>query len=117
MAFNYPIGSLGAPKMASKHAPAKNILDAADMEHDGEMEPHHEAIHEHLHQMHEQTGEAHSHVEHHDDGTHTSHHVDKEGEVTGPHSHANLEALKDHMDNFLNEEEHEGDGEEHEAAY
>jgi len=76
----------------------------------GEMQPHHAAIHEHLQNMHSQTGEAHSHVEHHDDGIHTLHHVDKSGEVHGPHDHENLEELKGHMDKFLDEEGQEGEG-------
>lgn len=49
---------------------------------------------------------AHSHV-HHADGMHTSHHA-KDGAVEGPHDHENLEALKQHMGKFLNEEENEG---------
>jgi hypothetical protein len=81
-------------------------------EEQGELEPHHEQIHEHLRSMHEQTGEAHSHVEHHGDGTHTSHHVTKEGEVTGPHHHNTAEEAKAKLDEFFNEEakepQHEG---------
>lgn len=110
--FNFPIGGGGKPA-------AKPMAKAAPMaeEHEpeeGEMQPHHEAIHEHLQNMHAQTGESHSHIEHHEGGAHTSHHITKEGEVHGPHDHANLEALKGHMDKFLGEEEHEGehDGEE-----
>ena len=66
-------------------------------------------VEEHLKSMHAETGEAHSHVAHHIDGSHTSHHIDEAGEVTGPHDHENTEALKDHMDQFLNEEDHEGE--------
>jgi len=66
-------------------------------------------INDHLANMHEQDGKAHSHVIHHGDGTHTSHHVDENGEVSGPHDHENLQALKDHFDQFLNEESHEGE--------
>lgn len=55
----------------------------------------------------------HSVMEHHEDDSHTSHHHD--GETSGPHDHQNLQALKDHMDKFLNEENTEytdkqGDG-------
>lgn len=67
-----------------------------------------EAIHAHLKARHAETGNAHSHVEHHFDGSHTSHHVDEHGEVHGPHDHENLEALKSHMNQFLGEEEQEG---------
>ena len=63
----------------------------------GEMEPHHAAIHEHLRAMHEETGEAHSHVEHHADGSHTSHHVSAEGEISGPHHHENSDVMAEHM--------------------
>lgn len=66
-----------------------------------------ESIHEHLRERHAETGHAHSHIEHHGDGTHTSHHIDAEGETSGPHDHENMEALKDHMDQFLNEEGNE----------
>jgi hypothetical protein len=76
-------------------------------EEQGELEPHHEQIHEHLRSMHEQTGEAHSHIEHHGDGTHTSHHVTREGEVTGPHHHASAEELVEHLKEHLPEEERE----------
>lgn len=67
----------------------------------------HGEIHAHLSKMHEATGHAHSHIEHHADGHHTSHHISAEGEHSGPHDHENLEALKDHMDRFLGEEENE----------
>lgn len=80
-------------------------------------ESHHAAIHEHLKDMHEATGHAHSHIEHHGDGRHTSHHIDASGSVSGPHDHENLEALKDHMGQFLDEEGQEGDeGEDEQEA-
>lgn len=34
-----------------------------------------EQIHGHLEEMHAATGHAHSHVQHHKDGSHTSHHI------------------------------------------
>ena len=73
-------------------------------EQSSEMQPHQEAIQEGLKAAHEGTGEAHSHIEHHEDGSHTSHHIGKDGEMSGPHDHENIEALKDHMDQFLEEE-------------
>lgn len=82
-----------------------------------EMQPHHEQIHEHLRNMHEQTGEAHSHVEHHEDGSHTSHHVNRGGEVHGPHDHSNIEELKSAMDQFLSEEGGEEDEPEGKEGY
>lgn len=58
----------------------------------------------HLSALHAASGGKHIHV--HDDGlgTITSHHVGEDGEVQGPHNHENIEALKQHMDQFLNEE-------------
>lgn len=56
----------------------------------------------HMGMRHEPEG-AHSHVHHAEEG-HTSHHG-KDGEVSGPHDHENLEALKSHMGKFLDEEE------------
>jgi hypothetical protein len=55
------------------------------------------SIHGHLQSMHEQTGNAHSHIEHHFDGHHTSHHISEHGEMSGPHEHPNTEALNAHM--------------------
>ena len=81
----------------------------AEPEEQGQMQPHQEAIHEHLRAMHEQTGGAHSHVEHHEGGAYTSHHVSKGGEVNGPHEHANLEELKSAFDRFIDEEGAERD--------
>lgn len=91
-------GGFGKEKEAPKHEP----------EEDGG-EDHHQAIREHLEEMHQKTGHAHSHVEHHGDGTHTSHHISAEGEHSGPHNHANLEELKDSFDQFVGEEGHEGE--------
>lgn len=62
---------------------------------------------------HHHPDEMHSHVHHHEDGGHTSHHM-KDGAVSGPHDHENMDALKSHMDKFLDEEKNEssdyGDG-------
>lgn len=119
--FIPPFGTRGTTGGAKKSTPKErgagvlggkeHQMDAGGMDGgDG----HHEEIHEHLRNMHEATGHAHSHIEHHEDGSHTSHHIDEGGEMHGPHDHANLEALKDHMDNFLDEEGKEG---EHEGGY
>lgn len=101
--MKYGKGYLGG----SKEAPMpheSNPVDAGGEEH-------HEAIRQHLESMHQQTGHAHSHVEHHGDGRHTSHHISADGEHSGPHDHENLEELKNSFDQFANEEEHEGDHE------
>ena len=61
----------------------------------------------HLGKHHEQG--KHMHV--HSDGMeHTTHHAEDGGEVQGPHSHENIEALKEHLGQFFNEESHEGSG-------
>ena len=48
----------------------------------------------------------HMHIEH-DGMAPKSHQVGEDGEPEGPHDHANMEALKQHMDQFLSEEENE----------
>lgn len=58
-------------------------------------------IHEHLQAMHEMTGNAHTHVEHHMDGHHTSHHISSEGAMSGPHEHGSTEEVKQGMDQNL----------------
>lgn len=69
-------------------------------------------VHEHLAAMHAQSGGKHMHV--HSDGmTHTTHHVGEDGEVQGPHNHENIEALKDHLGKFFDEEANEWSGEDY----
>lgn len=58
-------------------------------------------IHEHLQKMHEMTGNAHSHIEHHMDGHHTSHHISEMGEMSGPHEHPDMGALHAHMSSMM----------------
>lgn len=62
-----------------------------------------DSTHEHLAALHAEKGGKHMHV-HHDGMSITSHHVGDDGEVQGPHEHENLEALKQHMDQFFDEE-------------
>jgi hypothetical protein len=59
----------------------------SEVEGAGGPEPHHQDIHQHLSDMHAMTGKAHSHVEHNGDGSHTAHHVDMNGQVSGPEEH------------------------------
>ena len=56
-----------------------------------------ESIKQHLEERHAETGHAHSHVEHHGDGRHTSHHISREGEHSGPIEHESTEAMQQHM--------------------
>lgn len=79
----------GAPK--EQEAPHQGPQE------EGQGEPHHAEIHQHLQSMHEQTGKAHSHVEHHGDGRHTSHHVHEDGNIEGPHEHPDTESMQAKM--------------------
>ena len=65
-------------------------------------------VHEHLAAMHAKMGGKHMHVHSDGMGPLTSHHIGEDGKMEGPHDHENMEALKDHMSQFFNEEEHEG---------
>ncbi len=60
------------------------------------MAKHHEPEAKHMHAM--------------SDGVeHTTHHVGEDGEVQGPHDHENIEAVKEHLGKFFDEEENEGE--------
>lgn len=83
--------------------------------HDGEQSGPHEHLHEafaHISAKHHPESD-HSHIMHHEGGSHTSHHVNG-GEVNGPHEHPDMGALQEHMGRFLAEEakepEHGGKG-------
>ncbi len=77
------------------------------MERPKPMESEHEGgVPEHLKAMHAEMGGKHMHVHQHEGGI-TSHHVGEDGKVEGPHDHENMEALKEHMGKFFDEEEHE----------
>lgn len=107
--FNYPFGSGGKQPAKAQPKPEGNLEAAEAGAGD------HAAIHQHLMEQHQMDGKAHTHVVHNGDGTHTSHHV-KDGQVSGPHDHANLEELKNSFDHFVGEEEGEdGGSEEHEG--
>jgi len=75
-----------------------------------------EAIKQHLEERHAETGHAHSHIEHHGDGRHTSHHISEAGEHSGPHEHESLDALHEHMKQIAGEgDENDGEPEEMEG--
>jgi hypothetical protein len=76
------------PAATEVHEPEPNEEEGGDAQ---------EMIHAHLGKMHEMTGKAHSHIEHHGDGTHTSHHVDEQGQISGPIDHESTEAMNEHM--------------------
>lgn len=74
---------------------------------DHEPEKSESPVHEHLKSLHAKMGGKHMHI-HHDGMQATSHQVHEDGHAEGPHNHENMEALKDHMNKFFNEEEDEG---------
>ncbi len=71
---------------------------------------------EHLKAYHDAMGGGKAMLIHHDGINTTSHHIGEDGEVSGPHDHANLEELKSSMDQFLDEEAEEGMSAEHDMA-
>ncbi len=95
----------GEQTIITHHADGKHSVHHSDGEESGPHEHLHEAL-AHISAKHH-PDEPSSHVMHGEDGGHTSHHS-KGGEVSGPHDHENLEALKSHMGKFLDEEGHEG---------
>ena len=76
---------------------------------DGEHMDHPTIHHATAHLAHHHEGGAHMHI-HHDGSKMSSSHVAEDGEVQGPHDHANIEALKEHLGKFFGEEENEGAG-------
>lgn len=94
---------------------------------DGERTEHPHLGHALMHMAkHHEPGAKHMHVM--SDGLeHTTHHVEGGGEVQGPHDHENIEAVKEHLGKFFDEEEHEseggkggfggGDGKDHASLY
>ncbi len=66
--------------------------------------PEHAASHAALSAVHQAAGGGkHVMISKHDDGSITSHHIGDTGEVEGPHDHANLEELKQHLQQILEE--------------
>lgn len=63
-----------------------------------------DGVESHLKALHDSMGGKHMHVHQHEGG-YTSHQVGDDGKVDGPHDHENMEALKEHMNRFLSEEE------------
>ena len=116
------MASKGAPKAAPKmdggegheDGPHSQLHDHGDgtfhtLTHDGERTEHPHIGHALTHLGAHHAGGMHMHI-HHDGASMTSHHAGEDGEVQGPHSHENIEALKDHLGKFFSEEESEGGG-------
>jgi len=89
--------SYGGMKFGKGYLNGGQSKEAPQGEHEPEGEQEggdaNEEIAQHLQSMHEKTGKAHSHVEHHGDGTHTSHHVHEDGQMEGPHEHPDTESM------------------------
>jgi hypothetical protein len=121
--YNFPVGSGGAAQVMGgkgrKASPAQRgggRVQPEEQEMQGG-DDHHAAIHEHLAQMHAATGHAHTHIEHHGDGTHTSHHIDEGGNISGPHEHGSTEELTNHIASTAGDGEQAGEGEDDSEGY
>ena len=88
--------AMPAPKAKAPRAPMAPPMESGHDEGG--------AVHEHLKAIHGELGGGKLHLVHHDGINITSHHVGEDGEAQGPHDHANMEALKEHMGRFLDEE-------------
>lgn len=111
MAEMQSLSRLRNPRTEAK--PEPKGVDSGAGEENEQGEP---GAHEALESMHEaEPGSKHAVVSHDGYGM-TSHTVDENGEHSGPHDHANIEELKQHLGKFFNEEEgekdHDGGGEE-----
>ena len=88
--FNWPMGGGGKPPAKKMAKPMANPAEQNDMSVGEGDEP----------EMHDKP----VHTEHHPEGHHTTTH-----ESGAAHDSDNLESLKDHLDKYFTEEEHEGD--------
>jgi hypothetical protein len=99
----------------AKAAAPKGVDEGNEAEEEGEG-----GAHEALEKMHEEEPESKHAIVSHDGYGMTSHHIDENGEHSGPHDHENIEELKSHLGKFFNEEEGEGkekgDNDDHEDA-
>ncbi len=83
-----------------------NELGAHEAENKGLEEAEDQPIGRKLMEQAAADGGKHMHITRGDAG-YTTHHVAEDGEVEGPHDHANIEALKEHLIRFFDEEEAE----------
>lgn len=56
---------------------------------------------EHLKALHEAHGGRHMHVHQSDEAHVTTHHVDEDGQVQGPHEHASMDDLHNHLESVF----------------
>ncbi|MGH9345053.1 MAG: hypothetical protein ACRD19_14995 [Terriglobia bacterium] len=68
--------------------------------HDGERAEHPSIGHALMHLAAKHSGGKHMHI-HHDGEAMTSHHVDEQGDIEGPHEHETPEDLADHVSNVM----------------
>ena len=103
-----PLDGKGKFHINSQMASSHDKMGGAPPAMDGEPnEAPASPVHEHLQALHAEMGGKHMHI--HSDGMdHTSHQIGEDGVVEGPHDHENIEALKEHMGKFFDEEEQEG---------
>jgi hypothetical protein len=103
--------SAGEPGADQKHElHVHSDGSAHTVTHDGTTTQHPSVHHALMHLAHHSSPGHHLAVEHHGGGMSSTHHVHEDGAVQGPHDHENIEALKDHLGKFFNEEESEGSG-------
>lgn len=72
----------------------------------GAQEGEQSGVHGHLAAMHKEMGGKHMHIHQGEEGVHTTHHVDEDGQVQGPHEHGDVEALKAHVHHVFGQGEH-----------
>jgi hypothetical protein len=86
--FNWPMGGSGKPPAKKMAKPMANPADQDEMHAGEDDEP--------------DVNDKPVHTEHHPEGHHTTTH-----ESGAAHDSENLESLKDHLDKYFTEEEHE----------
>lgn len=107
--------AMGADKGALSHAMSSKS-NAADNTHmppeRGVADEQQGGAHEALSKLHAEQGGKHMHFHQDEMGNYQSHHVGEDGRVQGPHEHADVEALKEHLHQFFNDESGEYGGSE-----
>lgn len=92
---------------AGMKKPGAAPMDKPDMSDglgpDGANPDHEGAISDGMSMMHNAMGGRHMHVHEGEDGKMTTHHIDHDGALQGPHEHPDLESVKQHMEKVFNE--------------
>lgn len=95
-----------------KRGGISEAMERPEMKREPEEEGEEGGVAEHLKAMHSEMGGKHIHAHAHEGGL-TSHQIGDDGNMEGPQDHESIEALKQHMDAFFNEEEQEQPSEDH----